>query len=137
MSAKTWQHGFTRVEEAARPAAWVECLDKLHSEPFYRDYKDRVRAILAARPTGLYLEVGAGVGTDAMTLGAKVIAVDKSLTMCQEARRRGQMLSVAADAQVLPFPSELVDGCWSDRTPYPLITCWVCGPGHVPPLSEG
>jgi len=110
------QHGFTRVDEEARPAAWVECLDKLHGEPFYRDYKDRIRAILAPRTAGLYLEVGAGVGTDAMALGATVIAVDKSLTMCRESRARGQMMSVAANAETLPFPSGLVDGCWSDRT---------------------
>jgi SAM-dependent methyltransferase len=112
----TGQHGFTRVDEEARPRDWVECLDKLYREPFYRDYKDRIRAILAPRATGLYLEVGAGVGTDAMALGAKVIAVDKSLTMCRESRARGQMLSVVANAEALPFPSGLVDGCWSDRT---------------------
>ena len=51
-------HGFTRVDEEARPRAWVECLDTLHAEPFYREYKARVRAILAPRPNGLYLEVG-------------------------------------------------------------------------------
>jgi len=116
VTVPTGQHGFTRVDEEARPIAWVECLDKLHSEPFYRDYKDRIRAILAPRTTGLYLEVGAGVGTDARALGAKVIAVDKSLTMCRESRARGQVMSVAANAEELPFPSGLVDGCWSDRT---------------------
>jgi SAM-dependent methyltransferase len=110
------EHGFTRVDEAARPADWVECLDKLHREPFYRDYKDRIRAILAPRSTGLYLEVGAGVGTDAKALGARVIAVDRSLTMCRESRARGQSLAVVADAEALPLPSGLVDGCWSDRT---------------------
>ena len=112
----TRQHGFTRVDEEARPDAWVECLDKLHGEPFYRDYKARVRAILAPRTRGLYLDVGAGVGTDAIKLGAKVIAVDKSLTMCRESRARGQVMTVAADAEALPFPSGRVDGCWSDRT---------------------
>jgi hypothetical protein len=71
----TGQHGFTRVDEEARPSAWVECLDKLRGEPFYREYKDRIRAILAPQTTGLYLEVGAGVGTDARLLGANVIAV--------------------------------------------------------------
>jgi SAM-dependent methyltransferase len=110
------EHGFTRVDDEARPAAWIECLDKVHREPFYRDYKDRIRAILAPRATGLYLDVGAGVGTDARALGAKVIAVDKSLTMCRESRARGQTMPVAADAEALPFPSGLVDGCWSDRT---------------------
>jgi len=110
------EHGFTRVDREARPADWVECLDKLHGEPFYRAYKERVREILAPRPAGLYLEVGAGVGTDASALGAKVIGIDRSSTMCREARARGQRLSVVADAEALPLPSGLVDGCWSDRT---------------------
>ena len=45
MTASIGQHGFARVDEEARPASWVECLDTLHREPFYREYKDRVRAI--------------------------------------------------------------------------------------------
>lgn len=110
------QHGFTRVDEEPRPAAWVECLDKLHSEPFYREYKARVRAILSPRPAGLYLEVGTGAGTDAVAIGAKAIGVDRSSTMCRESRARGLRMSVVADAEALPFPSGLVDGCWSDRT---------------------
>jgi SAM-dependent methyltransferase len=112
----TRHHGFTGVDEEPMPAAWAACLDKLHAEPFYRDYKARVRAILAPQTTGLYLDVGAGVGTDALRLKAKVIAVDKSLTMCRESRARGQMMTVAGDAEALPLLSGLVDGCWSDRT---------------------
>jgi SAM-dependent methyltransferase len=60
--------------------------------------------------------VGAAVGTDALALGAEVIGVDLSLTMCRESRSRGLMTSVAAEAEALPFSSGLVDGCWSDRT---------------------
>lgn len=116
MTPATGEHGFTRVDKEGRPGAWVECLDRLHGEPFYREYKDRVRAILAPRPTGRYLEIGAGVGTDALAVEATVIGVDQSLTMCREARVRGLMLSVVGDAEALPFPSGLVDGCWSDRT---------------------
>jgi SAM-dependent methyltransferase len=115
----TRQHAFTRVDEEARPAALVECLDRFHGEPFYREYKARVREILSPRPAGLYLEVGAGVGTDALrieTVGARVIGIDRSLTMCRESRARGLGMSVMADAGALPLPSSLVDGCWSDRT---------------------
>jgi ubiquinone/menaquinone biosynthesis C-methylase UbiE len=115
MKAKP-QHAFSRVDEQPSPAAWIECLDKLHREPFYRAYKARVRAILDPRATGLYLELGAGVGTDATALGAKVIGIDKSFTMCREARARGLEMSVMADGELLPLPSEIVDGCWADRT---------------------
>jgi SAM-dependent methyltransferase len=116
MMAETWQHAFTNVDATERPADWVACLDKLHAEPFYREYKDRVRAILSPRVGNLYLELGAGVGTDAIKLGAKVIAVDRSLTMCRETQARGRISCVAADAHALPFRSDLADGCWSDRT---------------------
>jgi ubiquinone/menaquinone biosynthesis C-methylase UbiE len=116
VTAPDGQHGFTRVDEEARPAFWVECLDKLHGEPFYREYKERVRAILSPRPTGLYLEVGTGVGTDALVIGARVVGVDRSLTMCRESLARGLRTCVAADAGALPFPCGVMDGCWSDRT---------------------
>jgi SAM-dependent methyltransferase len=109
-------HGFNRVDAAGRPVDWIECLDRLHLEPFYRAYKARVRALLGARREGLYLEVGAGAGTDALAIGARVVAVDRAWTMCREARARGVPLSVRADAEALPLPSDLVDGAWSDRT---------------------
>jgi ubiquinone/menaquinone biosynthesis C-methylase UbiE len=113
---RTHQHGFTRVDESVRPEYWVDCLDRFHREPFYRAYKMRVREILSPRPNGLYLDIGAGVGTDAIAIGAKVIGVDKSLTMCREARARGLETSIKADAETLPLLSGIVDGCWSDRT---------------------
>ncbi len=116
MPAVSEEHGFTRVDEEATPGIWVECLDKLHGEPFYREYKDRVLAILAPRPMGRYLEVGVGVGTDAMKIGATVIGVDKSLTMCRESHARGLKMAVAADAEALPLASGFANGCWSDRT---------------------
>jgi len=116
MPAPAPQHGFTRVDADARPAAWVECLDRFHREPFYRDYKARVRALLAPRPGGLYLDLGMGAGTDALAAGARVVGLDRSLTMCREARARGLATAVLADAAALPLPSGLVDGCWSDRT---------------------
>lgn len=104
------------MDDDARPADWVECLDRLHREPFYREYKRRVRELLAPQPAGVYLEVGAGVGTDALALGARVIGIDRSLTMSREARMRGLTMSIVADAMRLPLPSGSVDGCWSDRT---------------------
>ena len=48
--------------------------------------------------------------------GAEVIGIDRSFTMSRESRARGFEMSVMADAEALPLPSGLVDGCWSDRT---------------------
>jgi SAM-dependent methyltransferase len=110
------EHGFTRVDDTPRPADWVECVDAMQREPFYRGYKERVRQILAPRAGALYLEVGAGAGTDALALQAHVVAVDKSLTMCRASRQRGVARVVAADAEALPLPAGRMDGCWADRT---------------------
>jgi hypothetical protein len=41
------RHAFEDVDDQPRPAAWVQCLDTLHAEPFYREYKARVRTLLA------------------------------------------------------------------------------------------
>jgi SAM-dependent methyltransferase len=116
MTAGERDHGFTRVDELPRPASCVECLDTVHAHPFYREYKARVREILQPRSAGLYLEVGAGVGTDARIPGVNVIALDRSLTMCREARARGQRMVISADAEAIPLPADAVDGCWADRT---------------------
>lgn len=94
----------------------MECLDALHREPFYREYKARVREILSSRPAGVYLELGSGVGTDALASGVPVVGVDRSFTMAREARARGLRMSVVADAAALPLASDSVDGCWADRT---------------------
>jgi len=110
------RHGFTRVDDEASPGDWIRCLDTLQREPFYRDYKARLRTIVSPHPTGLYLEVGSGAGTDALALGATAIGVDRSITMCREARARGLDTAIVGDAEALPLADELVDGCWSDRT---------------------
>ncbi len=115
MSAVNQKHGFEHVDDEPDPKAWVDVLDRLHAEPFYREYKARVRELLAPERSGRYLEVGAGVGTDAAALGASVVGVDRSLTMCREARSRGLPVLVGA-AEALPLSSNSVDGCWADRT---------------------
>jgi SAM-dependent methyltransferase len=115
MASDKRRHGFERVDEASNPSAWVETLDLLHEEPFYREYKARVRDLLRPESSGLYLEVGAGVGTDSLALDARVVGVDRSLTMCSEARMRG-LPALVADAEAIPLASDSVDGCWSDRT---------------------
>ena len=86
-------HGFTAVDRQPDPSAWVGCLDTLHREPFYRQYKSRVAELLEPRRGGRYLDVGAGTGDDARGLaaaaGCRVVAIDRSLAMAAECRRRG------------------------------------------------
>jgi SAM-dependent methyltransferase len=111
----TRKHQFEQVDAAPDPRQWVSVLERLHAEPFYRAYKARVRDLLGPISDGRYLEVGAGTGADAEALGAPAVALDSSLTMCQEARIRG-LSSVVGTADALPFASNTMDGCWADRT---------------------
>ncbi|HEV7591004.1 MAG TPA: methyltransferase domain-containing protein [Longimicrobium sp.] len=72
------------------------------------------------------LEVGCGLGVDAITLGqlvgvtGRVIAVDKSKTFVTEAKRRGAPLNLPVEFLVddisnLNLPSESVDAVFGDR----------------------
>jgi SAM-dependent methyltransferase len=113
-------HGFTAVDDQPDPRAWVEVLDRIGREPFYRSYKLRLAELLGPVAGGRYLEVGAGTGADALELGARcgcsVVGVDASETMVAEALRRGLADAVVADAHALPFEAAAFDGCWADRT---------------------
>jgi SAM-dependent methyltransferase len=109
-------HGFTNVDEQPSPAAWVTCLDTLGREPFYQEYKAMLRQLLAPTGSERYVDVGVGVGTDALRMGARVIGIDRSLTMCRTCRFRGLTLVAVADAVALPLRNNVADGCWSDRT---------------------
>jgi SAM-dependent methyltransferase len=112
-------HGFTSVDTQPRPAEWVQVLDRLSAEPFYADYKRRLQEFLHAESGGLFLEVGAGTGDAAVALrsrwGAEVVAVDSSLTMTAQARRRGVSCAAVADGHRLPFAAGRFDGAWADR----------------------
>jgi SAM-dependent methyltransferase len=98
----------------------VGVLDALHREPFYARYKARVAERLAPQRGGNYLEAGGGTGEDARAIaarsGARVVMVDASKTMADEARRRGLPTAMVADAASLPFADGSFDGCWADRT---------------------
>lgn len=120
MGADVPEHAFTAVDDQADPAAWIDVLDRLRSEPAYSAYKALVAESLRPVPGGRYLEVGAGTGADALEVasqfGVGVVAVDVSRTMVEEARRRGLQEAYVAHAAALPFEAGSFDGCWADRT---------------------
>ncbi|MCP4750495.1 MAG: methyltransferase domain-containing protein [Proteobacteria bacterium] len=120
LTGKKSGHPFAGVDSHEDPSFWVDVLDKLHREPFYIAYKKRVREILKPKRNGIYLDIGAGTGTDAQMIAntsqANTVAFDLSLAMMLESRRRGSSTSIVGDAVFLPFADNVFDGCWSDRT---------------------
>jgi ubiquinone/menaquinone biosynthesis C-methylase UbiE len=114
------QHGFMAVDQQVNSRAWVQCLDTIQREPFYQQYKARVRTLLAPQPQHHYLELGGGTGDDARMLqyitSARVTMLDISRTMAHEAHQRGLPNVLVGDGVALPFAMGSFDGCWADRT---------------------
>ena len=112
-------HGFTAVDTQPAPATWVGVLDRLDSEPFYADYKERLHELLRPSAGERLLEVGAGTGEAARAAEARyavdVVAVDRSVTMAGECRARGTSRVLTADAHRLPFRTGHFSGAWADR----------------------
>ncbi|MFI6277647.1 methyltransferase domain-containing protein [Streptomyces sp. NPDC050988] len=119
MSRRHVPHAFTAVDSQARPSELVEVLKRLTAEPFYGSYKKRLRELLHARPSGRFLDVGAGAGDGALALstesGARVVGADSSLTMATAMKGAGLGHVVVADGHRLPLRDSCFDGAWADR----------------------
>jgi SAM-dependent methyltransferase len=119
---------FGHVDDAVDPEHFVTALNLLREAPFLTAVRQRVLDVLAPRPGERLLDVGSGVGDDALELGrivgdaGGVVGVDYSSTMLEEAARRALAIGAdnvefrLADAQDLPFDPDSFDGCRSDRT---------------------
>jgi class 3 adenylate cyclase/SAM-dependent methyltransferase len=119
---------FGHVDDAERPDTFVAALSRLRQAPFLTGVRQRILELLAPQPGEHVLDVGSGVGDDALELSAivgsagTVVGIDNSDTMLDEARRRGEVAGVGnvefrlADAQALPFEADTFDASRSDRT---------------------
>src|SRR5262245_29694838 len=112
-------HGFEAVDQQSDPGGCVRCLDMIGRDPFYLRYKARVSELLDLKSGDTYLDVGGGSGNEAAerarNYGVDAVLIDKSATMCAEARRRGVREVVLADATALPFSDKTFHACSADR----------------------
>jgi SAM-dependent methyltransferase len=118
--------GFSSVDQASDPMAYVRRLDGIGAHEFWRTVKYRTFTLLDVHESDCLLDVGCGTGDDALALGrmvgqtGRVTGVDNSATMIAEARTRveGTGLPVTfykGDASGLDFPDESFDGCRAER----------------------
>ena len=101
------------------------CLTLIDSLPFFAECKRESYDLLAAAPGSNILEVGCGLGDDAAALaarvapGGRVVGIDGSRAMVDEARRRhGDTAGLSfevADANRLPYQDASFDACRIDR----------------------
>lgn len=118
--------GYSDVDAAADPSAYIARLDAVAAGDFWRSVKQRTFALLGLKPGERVLDVGCGTGDDVRALAALVqpgglaVGVDASETMVDEARRRssGSALEVNfyhAPAEALPFSDSSFDACRIER----------------------
>ncbi|GHF31507.1 MULTISPECIES: methyltransferase domain-containing protein [Streptomyces] len=118
------------VDASNNPAHLVDTLRRRAGSSFHTGYKQRLRALLRARPGQRFLDVGAGTGETVLALaaesGAQAVAADLSLTMAAAMRAGGVRGPVVADAHHLPFREGSFDGAWAD-----LVLQHVADPARV------
>lgn len=119
-------HGFEAVDSEADSSWCARCLTGQMGQPFHQEVTRRVFAAVRAQPGIRILDVGCGLGSDALALAAlvgpqgRVVGIDPSETLLVEARASvgSDVLPVEfvqGDATALPFPDASFDGAYAIR----------------------
>lgn len=117
--------GFSKVDSSQDPGVFISCLQTLCSLPYFQDYKKRSFQLLNTRTGSRILEIGCGLGQDAIAIARMtgeqgiVVAVDSSQKMikaaCKGSVKIDSIQFCLADACNLPFCDDAFDGARADR----------------------
>lgn len=117
-------HGFREVDRSADAQYFIQFLDEIGSLESVREGKRLMLEALDIRAGHRVLDVGCGVGADAIEIArlvgetGAVVGVDSSQVMVAEARKRCAGLAIEVlngDAESLEFPAHSFDACRSER----------------------
>jgi ubiquinone/menaquinone biosynthesis C-methylase UbiE len=112
------------VDKSAEPNAFVDYLDAVQQQAGVQAYKRQTFTMLNMRPGDHVLDVGCGAGDDVRALArlvglsGRVVGVDSSRTMVEEARRRSDGLPIefaVGDAHRLDFADHTFASTRADR----------------------
>jgi ubiquinone/menaquinone biosynthesis C-methylase UbiE len=116
---------FTTVDGAPDASWFIDFMDAANAQPEYRDINADLAAALGDLSGKTVLEVGCGTGDDAREIAGlvgptgKVVAIDVSSTMIDEARRRSAGADLPIDFRIadlvagLDVPDGTFDGAWA------------------------
>jgi ubiquinone/menaquinone biosynthesis C-methylase UbiE len=118
---------FRDVDRSINPRHYVANLDFQNTTAFAQFYKQRTFELLDLREGQRVLDIGCGIGQDALTMAelvgqtGQVVGVDFSQTMVREAQQRSQEAHLPVtfcqgDIHHLAFPDDCFDRCRSDKT---------------------
>jgi ubiquinone/menaquinone biosynthesis C-methylase UbiE len=114
------------VDSAPDPHEFTRYLERSSEHPYIRALNRARLAATDVRPGSTVLDLGCGIGSDALMLAeavgpsGHVYAVDRSRVMTEATTRRARErnLSVTckeSDAASLPFPDKIFDVVWLER----------------------
>lgn len=117
---------FTTVDHTADPNFFLHFLDQANQQPGVIAWKSTILEGLRLHPGAQVLDLGCGMGADAIDLAAKVApngrvtGVDFSETLIAEAIRRNAARNLpvtfeVGDAQALRFPDRTFDAVRTER----------------------
>ncbi len=119
--------GFTNVDQQSDPRFYVRHLER--QQAVRQGFKDYTFALLDLGPGQRVLDIGCGLGRDALDMArlvgpaGRVTGVDASRTMIDEARRRSREADLdlpvsfeQGDAHHLAFADDTCDRCRAERT---------------------
>ncbi len=118
--------GFTSIDDMADKNAFIEYLKLIDSLAYFQEYKQRSFELLQIREGSSVLEVGCGLGYDAVAIAelvgksGSVVAVDASRIMIDQAEKRLENLNLpitfqTGDAHQLSFEEGSFDAARIDR----------------------
>jgi ubiquinone/menaquinone biosynthesis C-methylase UbiE len=118
---------FGRIDQSGDPGYFIRFLDEACAQESFRAYKRQSYEILTLRPGLRVLDVGCGTGDDARDIAGmvgasgKVVGLDNSQAMVDEARRRAAGLNLplefhVGDAMHMSYADGAFDVVRADRS---------------------
>lgn len=120
------KYSYSDIDKTCEPMKYVRRMDEMGANKFWQAIKSSILELLDVREGSRVLDVGCGTGNDmqaiAQFVGAsgRVVGIDSSTTMIQEAKRRSEGLGLPVefylgDAQNLELPDNSFDCCRAER----------------------